>query len=576
MGNLFFGESRSRFATRGGTALCAGRGAGLCASRRSGPCATGRSGLCAGRGAGNRGARRPALLAAIVGAVAAFALAFAPVEAAARIPAWSPYQPFGGRRVGASGKASFDPARAEKAAPRRGPNPTLNRLGTRPTVGGWEFHDTVTGLPFRPRGHTFVRIADYAPPVVLYPPVDFRAIHGPLANVQGLPGYYDPADADAEFAAMAAAGYNVVRTMVDGSYHNPANVAPGERFSAAFVANIVDLLYRARLNGLYTILSPGWLPPTYDDVVEAPCAEIPPDPNYATTTIDVSGAPHSVCSVAWAEGYNAQFMHRGIVEADGLYIADLLEEISKLDPNALDGLMGVEVWNEPFFTGYEAPFSTTSGTLTVELDATRTYDMSLSPAGLLDRQRLCDDAARHWAESVLATVRGRHPTVLLTAPIFTPYGTGRSGYKGMTLLENAIDPRQPPRVRVWEEAGFDYIDVHAYPVPVWANPYHLAAEAASAELDLLPPSAPRIMGEMGVNRGYLPSSPLAIDALKGQMEGSCPYGFGGWIVFTWDDDLGWWTALDDGGAIRDALSPAAFPWPCGGPSAACAAWGFYE
>ncbi len=46
---------------------------------------------------------------------------------------------------------------------------------------------------------------------------------------------------------------------------------------------------------------------------------------------------------------------------------------------------------------------------------------------------------------------------------------------------------------------------------------------------------------------------------------SCRSGFDGWLLWTWDaasEQPEWWNALDAGGAIADALSPALRPDPC--------------
>lgn len=462
-------------------------------------------------------------------------------------------------------------ARDSAATPPALPQLEVGRVNGRPG-----FRVAGTGEPFRPRGYTFIRVADFAPPVVHYPPADFRALYGNMSNSLAHPDFHDGAEIEEEFALMAAGGYNVVRLMLESSYNTPETVPPGERFAPAFLDAAVDLLRRARARGLRVLLSPDWLPVTYDDVVAAPCLESPPDPRYATATIDISGTPFDACTLAGAEGYNAMFLHRGIVEADGRFVADLLDELDARDPDALAGLMGVELWNEPFFAAYELPFSQVSGSLEFEIDGSlRSYDMTTgTPAGLAARQRLADDATRNWLEGVLAIVRSRHPEVLLSLPVFTPYGTGRSGYRGVTLLENAIDPRQPLRVSVIEASSLDFLDVHAYPVPVWSNPYSLEAEMATCEIPPGERSKPAIFGEFGAMRGYHADVAVALDVVRNQMAGSCAYGFGGWVVFAWDDFPGGWNAVDEAGAMLGGLSPYVLEAPC--PNAVGDGWNLYD
>ena len=58
---------------------------------------------------------------------------------------------------------------------------------------------------------------------------------------------------------------------------------------------------------------------------------------------------------------------------------------------------------------------------------------------------------------------------------------------------------------------------------------------------------------------------LHVRTLVSWQTDSCRSGFDGWLLWTWDaasEQPEWWNALDAGGAIADALSPALRPDPC--------------
>lgn len=426
---------------------------------------------------------------------------------------------------------------------------------------GPEFFETDTGRRFEPRGFNYFTSAAHQPPALLYPPVAPSSDPSAQTSVTFLPGFYDPDAATAALGRMRQSRYNTVRLYLNAATAPLDSVPPGERLSPGYMANAADFIARARQSALRVILVFGYLPRAYDDIVEAPCARIPPDPDYETMQIDLGGQTFDICGLKGVGGLNALYMHRGIIEATGRFIVDSLDAIAAIDPTLLDSILGVDVSNEPFVWPGEAPFSLSEGSIALDLDGPKTYDLA-ALTGPASRQELADDATRHWASAVVSAVRAAHPDTLLSVSVFTPYDTGRSGYNGVTLLENAVDPRQPLRASLLAEAGFDYLDVHTFPVPVWFPTYDLETAMATAEIGLGGLDLPIVMGETGAPKGHHIDVDEFIADLRAHMTDSCRFGVSGWLVFAWEFRDTWWTVRDDDGAIVDALSPRVFPYVC--------------
>lgn len=401
--------------------------------------------------------------------------------------------------------------------------------------------------------------------MLLYPPLDYAATYGGEFDSNFRPGFYDPVSLESDLTAMRGLGYNTVRTNFDVFYHTNLTAAPGERLSAEYLDNLADFLMHARQLGMHVILVFGYVPITYYDLVEQICSGVPADPDYETVTETISGIDYQLCGHRSATGYNALYVHRGIIDAFGQFIVDALDGLNQRDPDVFDALLSIDMF-EPYLAADTKPFSQTTGTVTLTLAAEKTYDMDIANP-LNNRQELADDMAAFWLDQIMNRVHAAYPDVLTAAGVFTPYSTGRSGYVGVTLAENNIDPRQGMRVSIVANSPVDYVDVHVYPIPVWRTPYVLSNDMASAELDHLLVQKPLMMGETGVIQGYQPDLGLAVATMVGLYQDSCTYGFSGWLYFPWNGETVFWDASDGDGAINQALSPAGLPNPCSVPMA---------
>jgi hypothetical protein len=252
---------------------------------------------------------------------------------------------------------------------------------------GPEFFETDTGRRFEPRGFNYFTSAAHQPPALLYPPVAPSSDPSAQTSVTFLPGFYDPDAATAALGRMRQSRYNTVRLYLNAATAPLDSVPPGERLSPGYMANAADFIARARQSALRVILVFGYLPRAYDDIVEAPCARIPPDPDYETMQIDLGGQTFDICGLKGVGGLNALYMHRGIIEATGRFIVDSLDAIAAIDPTLLDSILGVDVSNEPFVWPGEAPFSLSEGSIALDLDGPKTYDLA-ALTGPASRQEL--------------------------------------------------------------------------------------------------------------------------------------------------------------------------------------------
>jgi hypothetical protein len=120
---------------------------------------------------------------------------------------------------------------------------------------------------------------------------------------------------------------------------------------------------------------------------------------------------------------------------------------------------------------------------------------------------------------------------------------------------------------IWSSMA-DFIDLHPYRLPLKPND---AASALGKQVDGFGMAGmqekPILMGEFGAPKNFFTANEAAL-MLGAWQVASCPYGFDGWLLWTWDlqtagpDFTHYWNALDDSGAINAALAPKNRPNPC--------------
>jgi len=387
----------------------------------------------------------------------------------------------------------------------------LHRIGVRTMAGRHaEFFDTVTGRAFVPRGNNYIRLDPK---------------HSTFS-----PAKYDPDRVEVALREMQRHGYNVVRVYLNSQVIGGSLERPG--VDVLYMSNVLDFLARANAHGLYVMLSSDWLPSNYASIVGA------------------SPPPAKV------EGINGVFMTPGFIEAARQYWTDVITAIKFLDPSLLSTVFSYDIWAEPFFQSDQQPFSLTSGFVTTADGGT--YDMSNAAS----RQLAADNAARYWANQVVAAVKRADPQALTVASLFSPKAVGRSGYDG---VQPNRDVRAPLRMSVLAESALDYVDLHTYPT---GASYRLKDDLDSAELGATGMSKPRLIGEFGALKSYYPEANDAAPVLADHQVGSCAYGVKGWLLWTWDaggsEQPHFWNALDANGEINSLLAPIHRPDACSG------------
>lgn len=425
-------------------------------------------------------------------------------------------------------------------------------FSTRRTATGWEFYDTRNGERFTPRGVNYFRTGPRQTAVIKYPPIDLQAEYGDTGSVTFDPGQYDVEATEIALTAMGEAGYNVIRVYYDFT-NQPG--PDGQRLNPDYLANLADFLQRAQAHGLHAILTGGYLPAAYYDIVESI-----DDAEYSQSDIEISGQSYPALIRKNVNGFNVALMHEGVINATGQYINDVLDGLAAHDPGLLDAIFAIDIISEPFFIATQKPFSIESGTVTMKFDTKKTYNMDLNdPAN--DRQALADDATRHWINKIVTAIKDRYPTMLVTVGVFPPYITGRTGYGGVSSQESAWDSRQPLRLSVMNDSKLDYVDLHIFPAPVGIPVYDMAVDLHSTELDQITLKKPLIMGESGMHKKYYPTLDEAIrGAIKHQAD-SCKYGFSGWVYYPWDGGTEFWNANESDNAMLKVLSPKMRPNP---------------
>jgi hypothetical protein len=327
-------------------------------------------------------------------------------------------------------------------------------------------------------------------------------------------GHYDPARIDAALSEMARRGYNAVRIFLGtGTGGLPG---PGSSLNPEFLDNAVDVLRRARAHGIFVLYTLDWLP-------ESPGWSFASDPGI--------------------ENVNGFYLSKGGVEASARFFRQLAQGF--VDRGApLDALLAYELRNELYFTEIAPPFSLRSGS--VRTANGTTYDVSTAAA----KRQLLEDGLVFWIDRMREAIVDVDPTALVTVGFFQPKGPNESRRGDDRLIET--------REAILRSSA-DFIDLHGYPGGDLTLPQIV-------ENFGLPPTTakPVILGEFGVERPGNPSNDDAVRTVVTWQMDSCRFGFDGWLTWTWDstEQPDFWNAVENGGAIADALSPALRPDPC--------------
>ena len=156
-----------------------------------------------------------------------------------------------------------------------------HRIAIRLVGGKAEFYDRVTGSKFTPRGNNYTRLNTMD-----------RILGGTTFYHSTFnPAYYDSTRCEQALTAMDTLKYNVVRVYLNGMTVGGL-AAPGGGLSSPYVANLADFIKRAKVHGIFVILTLDFIPdgPPYSTLLSTSYGPLFQSTNlYYLTAGGVSG-----------------------------------------------------------------------------------------------------------------------------------------------------------------------------------------------------------------------------------------------------------------------------------------------
>ena len=393
------------------------------------------------------------------------------------------------------------------------PPPPAHLVGVRSAAGAGELYRLSNGTTFVARGANYERLG--------VPPGE-SATQDVTFNV----GMYDAAAAGAALAGMAAHGYNTVRVFLNGACASGCLGDPStaDDLSPAYVANVVDFLGKVRARGLQAIF-----------VAEG----VPVGSSYAAQVAS-GGSPEFA-------GENLDYLTSGGVAGNATFWAALVQRLTA-QPSLREAILSYELRREAYFRTDQAPLSLASGTVTAANG--RAYDLAVAA----ERQALMDQSLVHWADTIRSAIRAVDPTALVSLGFLWPQAPNPA---------RIGDPRVSRMRAVLDDSQLDFVSPRVVPgleltLPQYVANYELPATTAK----------PVLMAELGAPTASNATVGVAAEALQTWQADSCPAGFDGWLLWTWDTsgqrpgEPPMWNGQDGAGLLERALAPSVRPDPC--------------
>jgi hypothetical protein len=391
------------------------------------------------------------------------------------------------------------------------PPANVHRIGVRVADGSGELYQLPSGPTFVARGANYARFGV---------PAGESTTQDVTFNV----GSYDAAAASQALGGLATGGYNTVRVFLNGACATGClgDTSTADDLSDAYVANVRDFLGMARAKAIQVIL-----------VAEG----VPAGTSYAA-------AVASACCTQFA-GENLDLLTSGGVTGNEDFWRALVLRLTA-QPELRETILSYELRRRSTFRTDQAPLSLASGTVTAANG--QTYDLAVAAR----RQALMDESLTYWADHARAAVKAVDPTALVSL---------------------GFDLPQAPRISrlrdVLDDSSLDFVSLQAYP----GLGLTLADEATAYELPTVTPK-PVVMAEAGAPTAAYSPLYAAAEALQTWQGQSCPAGFDGWLLWTWDStgqrsgEPAVWSGAAGGGLLQRALSPNLRPNPCSSPNIA--------
>jgi preprotein translocase subunit Sec61beta len=391
------------------------------------------------------------------------------------------------------------------ATPTPSPQQAEHAIGVRTIGGVGEFYDRRTSQAFVARGVNYV-----------YVPVGT----GGGTTIQLLKiGQYDPGRTRADFAVLAAAGYNTVRVFLDQCNKGEGCIGAttGSGLNPGYLDNIADLMAAAKETGVYLLLTSN---------------DLPDEGGYSVEANSESGAVFA--------GYrNSYYLTKSAVDATKRYWSDLVGGLVARQA-AFDSVLGWELLNEQWMFADQPPLSLTSGTVTT---TTGTYDMADAAA----KARMVSEGLIHYIAEMRGAILALDPTALVTMGFFVPKIAAPDWYVETAPLLKGAD--------------LDFFDFHGYPGgPSLAKHAELFGMVGYT-------AKPIVLGEYGAFRHVYGDLNSAERAVAGWLADSCTAGFDGWLYWAYypaapDVDDRTWGFTDENGALMSLFAPKDHPDPC--------------
>jgi len=381
-------------------------------------------------------------------------------------------------------------------------------IGIRLNNGQPAFYTTTNGADFVPRGNNYLH----------FNPTMTRVQDGSVGYGRSTLNsmLYDPAKIEQALASMETQQYNVVRIFLDVLDVGDIGNDSGNGLSQKYLGNLADFMSRAKAHRIYVL-------PIFE--------QLPWAGGYRNF---ITGSLQSEFG-----NYNIQILTQPGVDNTRKFWRDLI--LGLVAAHApMDALYGYELMGEFYVDNSAPPLNQTSGVFQTANGSS--YNM----ADTTSRVAMQNENMVHYANEMRTAIQALNPGALTVIGFFTYNGTN------------------PPPFPAITTSDVDFIDLHGWPdnsgttiqqlVSAWhVNGYH---------------SKPLVMGEYDGFINFFPTTPGAATALKSWQVASCPAGFAGWILWTWDTEaselpgLNIWSALDGNGEINQALAPIYRPDPC--------------
>jgi hypothetical protein len=208
---------------------------------------------------------------------------------------------------------------------------------------------------------------------------------------------------------------------------------------------------------------------------------------------------------AQVAGANLDYLTPGGVAGNAAFWSALVHRLTAQE-QLRETILSFELRRQAFFRSDQAPLSSSSGTVTAPNG--QTYDLSVAA----ERQALMDESLSYWADAVRAAVLAVDPTALVSL--------------GFNL---AAAPKLSRLRHVLDNSAIDFVSAQVHP----GLGSTLAQYATSYELPAVT-TKPVLMAEAGAPMATYSALYAAAEALQTWQSQSCPLGFHGWLLWTWD------------------------------------------